>query len=316
MRSVLAPLLASALLLASSRPALAQTSGAGSPARTIAVTVDDLPLAGPHPDGARCDADYARSLTDRLVGALVQEGVPAIGFVNESAPCPDVRDAVLRQWLDAGLELGNHTYGHVDINAVSVDSFGVHVERGERATRALLAEAGQTLRYFRHPYLHTGDTPEKRAALDSLLAARGYTVAPVTVDSDEWMWAHAYAAALARGDTAIQARLRTEYLDWIEGVTAHFEARSVAVVGREIPQILLIHANALAADTAAELARRLRARGYRFVSLSDALADPAYRRPDPYVGPRGISWLHRWADEIVWEPDAPDWVDAYRRRDG
>ena len=294
------------LLLAVSAPALAQD-------RTIAVTVDDLPLAGRHPDGARCDAAYARAFTDRLVGALAAEDVPAIGFVNESAPCPDVRDAVLRQWLDAGLELGNHTYGHVDINAVSVDSFGVHVERGERVTRGLLAERGQTLRYFRHPYLHTGDTPAKRAALDSLLAARGYTVAPVTVDSDEWMWAHAYARALDRGDAATQARLRSEYLDWIEDVTAHFEERSVAVVGREIPQILLIHANALAADTFAELADRLRARGYRFVSLADALVDPAYRQPDPYVGPWGISWLHRWADEIVWEPDAPAWVDAYRR---
>ena len=292
---------------------LVTTPAAAQTGRTIAVTVDDLPLAGPHPPGARCDAAYATAFTDRLVGALVREGAPAIGFVNESAPCPGLRDALLRRWLDAGLDLGNHTDGHVDINNVSVDSFGVHVALGEVATRRLMDEAGRTLRYFRHPYLHTGDTPAKRAALDSLLAARGYTVAPVTVDSDEWMWAHAYARALEREDAEVQARLRTDYVDWMMGVVAHFEGRAEAVVGRPIPHVLLVHANALAADTFEALAARLRARGYAFVSLDEALADPAYDRPDPYVGTNGISWLHRWADEVVWEADAPGWVDRYRR---
>ena len=39
----------------------------------------------------------------------------------------------------------------------------------------------------------------------------------------------------------------------------------------------------------------LQARGYTFVSLDEALADPAYALADGYVGPRGLSWVHRWA---------------------
>ncbi|MEO0557905.1 MAG: polysaccharide deacetylase family protein [Bacteroidota bacterium] len=283
------------------------------PARTMAVTLDDVPLAGAQPPGARCDAEFVRMYTDRMVRAITAAEVPAIGFVNERTDCPEIRDVALRQWLEAGLELGNHTYAHTDINDVSVDSFGVQVALGETITRPLVAEYGQTLRYFRHPYLHTGETPAKKTGLDSLLAARGYTIAPVTIDSDEWIWAHSYAMALQRGDTEMQARLHTEYVDWMETIVAHFEARAEAVVGREIPHVLLLHANALAIDTFADLTDRLRARGYTFVSLDEALEDPVYRQPDPYVGPWGISWLHRWADEIVWEPDAPDWVNVYRR---
>jgi len=297
-------------LVALAMPVVAQP---GFPThKVMAVTIDDLPLAGAQPDGARCDAAFASAYTARLVGAITSAEVPAVGFVNERAECPEIRDASLRQWLEAGLELGNHTYGHIDINDVSVDSFGVQIAMGEAATRSLMEAYGQELRYFRHPYLHTGDTPEKKAGLDSLLAARGYTVAPVTVDSDEWIWAHSYAMALQREDTEMQASLRAAYVDWMETIVVHFEGRAQAVVGRDIPHVLLIHANALAVDTFVELTSRLRARGYTFVTLEEALADPVYRQPDPYVGPWGISWLHRWADAIEWEADAPEWVNAYR----
>ena len=79
-------------------------------------------------------------------------------------------------------------------------------------------------------------------------------------------------------------------------VTAFYERQSLAILGREIPQVLLLHANrAQRRDLRRADARLLRGRGYRSVPLEPALADPAYRSPDSYTGPAGISWLHRWA---------------------
>jgi hypothetical protein len=55
-----------------------------------------------------------------------------------------------------------------------------------------------------------------------------------------------------------------------------------------------------------------RRRGYAFVSLAQALADPAYSTPEHFVGRGGFSWMHRWsmargmADRG--EPEAPAWV--------
>jgi hypothetical protein len=34
------------------------------------------------------------------------------------------------------------------------------------------------------------------------------------------------------------------------------------------------------------------------ITLDRAMADPAYRTPDPYVGPNGIDWMERWAIEL------------------
>jgi len=98
----------------------------------------------------------------------------------------------------------------------------------------------------------------------------------------------------------------------MESVVAAFERGSVSLLGREFPQILLIHASQMNADLMPDLLAMFRRRGYAFVSLDHALADPAYRLPDDYAGPNGISWIHRWAKtkgiKTTPEPDPPDWV--------
>ena len=104
----------------------------------------------------------------------------------------------------------------------------------------------------------------------------------------------------------------TDYLRYMESVFAAMEGVSRELLGREIAQVLLLHANALNADYFPRLAAMMKARGYRFVTLEDALRDPAYARPDTYVGEKGFSWLHHW--EITEgkkrspSPDPPDWV--------
>lgn len=67
------------------------------------------------------------------------------------------------------------------------------------------------------------------------------------------------------------------------------------VAGYEVKQVLLLHANPLNADYLDDLVRMIKRRGYAFISLDQALEDPAYRLADNYAGPKGLSWIHRWA---------------------
>ena len=104
----------------------------------------------------------------------------------------------------------------------------------------------------------------------------------------------------------------------MESIFAFFEERSKEVVGREFPQTLLIHASQLNADAMPDLLAMMRRRGYRFVSLDDALKDAAYRLPDEYFGPGGFSWIHRWSKTKGMapkgEPDEPAWItEAYKK---
>ncbi len=95
----------------------------------------------------------------------------------------------------------------------------------------------------------------------------------------------------------------------MEQTAKFFERRSLAVLGYEPPQILLVHANSLNFDHFSKIIEMFRRRGYQFVSLDDALRHKAYRSRDEYVGKMGISWLHRWGLAkglpIEWEPEPP-----------
>ena len=289
-------------------------AAAAPPVREIAITFDDLPGVVAPGEGTA----ELRALTEKLLAAITSARIPAVGFVNEDklgpagAPDPE-RSALLARWVAAGLELGNHTRSHRDLHRIPLEDFEADVAAGEETTRSLLAARGRSLRYFRHPFLHTGLTLETRRSLDEYLSGRGYRVAPVTIDNSEWIFARAYAIALARGDRALAKKIAAAYVPYMEAKTAYFERQSVRLFEREIRQILLLHANMLNADRFAELSRRLRSRGYVFVTLDRALEDPAYATPDTFTGRGGISWLHRWAlsgkgPVLPDEPSAPRFV--------
>jgi peptidoglycan/xylan/chitin deacetylase (PgdA/CDA1 family) len=268
------------------------------------------------------DAASLEALTRKLLGAVQQHSVPAVGFVNEDKLFVegegreevDRRVSLLRLWLEAGLELGNHGYSHRDLNTVPLDQFQADVLRGELITRALMAATGRRLRYFRHPFLHVGSDLRTRRAFEAFLSRHGYIVAPVTVDNDDFVYAAAYARALRHRDTASATRIADDYLRYMNEVFSFFEKVSREVTGREIPQVLLLHANALNADRFGALADALARRGYRFVPLERALEDPAYRLPDEFVGAPGNSWFNHWeitaGRKAVPTPAPPPWIQA------
>ena len=286
------------------------------PDRTVAVTFDDLPAVALG-RGTHCDRAALEGFTDRLLDEIGD--VPTTGFVVEEQVCDEgtLRADLLTRWLEAGHTLGNHTAQHRDLNKVSASEYTEGIVQGEATAAPLLRARGDSLRYFRYPYLHAGDTVEKKETVEAFLDERGYTVAPVTFDNDEWVFARAYLRAAERGDSTLMAEVGPAYVSFMEDVAAHFETWSAEVVGYEPPQILLVHANLLNADYFAEVAAMLRRRGYRFVTLDEAMRDPIHTTPNGYVGENGPSWLHRWAldagREIEWEPGAPEWVwDLYR----
>lgn len=81
----------------------------------------------------------------------------------------------------------------------------------------------------------------------------------------------------------------------MEAKVEFFERNSRELFDREIRQVLLLHANMLNADRFDELASMFERRGYRFITLERALDDPAFQSADTFVGPSGITWIHRWA---------------------
>ena len=290
-------------------------SWASGAQREVAVTFDDLPAIQMPPSGT-CDLETIKKMTESLLAKVTASEVPAVGLVVESRLCQELRArhlaSLLERWLDAGLELGNHSYSHFDLNQTPPKQYREDIVRGEATTSRLLANRGQKLRYFRYPFLHTGDDLVKKRAIETFLTERGYTNAPVTIDNQEWIFAALYARAQDRGDAATAKRVHDAYIPYMETMFEYYEDLSTKVFGREIPQVLLLHANQINADSFDALAEMMTGRGYSYISLEKALSDEAYRSPDTYIGPQGLSWLLRWAKaadvQVPKEPREPQWL--------
>lgn len=264
--------------------------------KKVCISVDDLPLVS----YGISDSSYQQALVAKLAGKLEENNVPAIGFVNEGKLYEDgklipYKVGLLKTWVESGLDLGNHTYSHPDYNNVSLKQFTDDLIRGETVSEKILAEQGKSLKYFRHPYLHVGNTREKADSLSEFLAGRGYTVAPVTIDDEDYLFAKAYHKANQQQDTALMHRIGSDYLSYMEQKIVFFEGQSDSLFGRNISQVLLIHASHLNADYIGPLINLFVDYNYSFVSMDEALEDPAYSTPVTVYGKWGISWLDRWA---------------------
>jgi peptidoglycan/xylan/chitin deacetylase (PgdA/CDA1 family) len=276
--------------------------------REIAITVDDLPAT-------HGDLGKMTEITQKLLAKIKANNIPAIGFVNgnkvEARGEAAARTALLKMWLDQGLELGNHTYSHVAIDRTPLAEYENDVIRGEVVIKKLLNEKGMKLRYFRHPQLRTGPTPEYKDALERFLTGRGYTTAPVTIDNNDYLFADVYARAKARGDKETLKQVVDAYIPYMERMFDFFEKLSVDALGYEVKQTLLLHANELNADYFDELVQMMKRRGYAFISIGEALKDKAYSLPNAQVK-TGLSWIHRWmiakGRQMRPEPREPEFI--------
>ena len=260
--------------------------------KEIAVTIDDLPLNGPQFDAARL-----RVMTDKFTAGLKKFQIPAVGFVNESLLYQpnetDARIAILKSWSDAGVELGNHGFSHLGFKDATLADYTDDFVRGDAVMRMILQPEARKLRYFRHPFLQTGATLETEKAFENFIAERGYVIAPVTIDTMDWMFLNAYAKAQQEKDSAMMRSVSDEYLKYVDIKFDYCEKVAADLFGQPIKHILLLHANELNADNFDRLANVIKSKGYRFITLEQALQDAAYRRPEKYVATS--DWLSLWA---------------------
>jgi peptidoglycan/xylan/chitin deacetylase (PgdA/CDA1 family) len=242
--------------------------------RKVVITIDDGPATG-----ATRDLQTFQRISRSLREAFTREEVPVIMFVNERQLHVDgerdARIAVVQEWLDAGLELGNHTYSHVNLGAVGGERFMDDIVKGEVISRALLESRGKKLVWFRYPFLASG-TGETAENVEKFLAERGYKIAPVSVDYHDYSFASTYARMSRAGDAANADAHFALVMKALDEAFDRAERKSVEVLGYELPQCLLIHCNEMNALTLRATLGRIRDRGYTFVSIDEAMQDPAY----------------------------------------
>ena len=290
----------------------------------IAITVDDLPFAsGQAAPLSAADVKQAQLANRAILHALQRHRIPATGFVTEQRAEQlglSASRKMLLPWTRPGLDLGNHLYSHADVNSLSVEEIEREITQGETTLTALLKQVGRRPQFFRFPYNHTGDTKEKHDTVAAFLSARGYRMPPCTIDNSDYEFNQTYALALSLQDEKALARIKDDYLAYTGAEIDWYTELHKQVLGYEPPHIMLLHDNLLNAATIEQVLALFQQRGYRFVSLAEALRDPAYAIPETHVTKYGTMWGYRWAQEKQIkvngskELEPPAWIGQYRKQ--
>ena len=244
----------------------------------MAITFDDLPVHGALPQG-ETRLEIIRSILETLKDERLP---PVYGFINggRGAEDPDSL-SVLRAWRKAGQPLGNHTWMHLDLNKETPEEFAADVLKNEPLLGTLMGKTDW--HWLRYPYLHEGDTVEKRRAVRAWLSAHSYKIAEVSMDFEDYLWNEPYARCMAKHDSASIAKLHDSYLAVAEQYYGVSRELSQLVYGRDLKYVLLMHVGAFDARMLPELLAMYRSKGVRFVGLPEAMSDRAYQ-DDPDIG--------------------------------
>lgn len=246
-------------------------------AQKLAITMDDLPLNGTLPPG------ITRTETTRNVLAILKQAhvPPVYGFLNSKRIEGNADGAeALKLWA-AQEPVGNHTYSHMNLEENSAEAFERDIEQNEPVLELLSAK--DNWHWLRYPYLHEGDTAEKRRAVRAYLKAHGYRIAQVSLDWEDYLWNTAYARCVEKRDANSIAWLRSSYLNTASEFLDLGREQAKLTYGHNINHVLLMHLGAFSSAILPDVLDLLKKKGFQLVTLEEAESDPAYDG-DPDTG--------------------------------
>ena len=239
----------------------------------VAITLDDMPGGGPEVHGYT----HVQMVKDIIAVLQAHRITAATGFiVGGMIETDPARSEALDAWVQAGFLVGNHSYSHDRVADIGLPAFMSDVMKNRTLVDALEKRTGQEHSYFRFPYLEEGRTREERRALWQLLVRERYTLTRVSVAFSDTDWAEAYLRCQEKGDEPSLLALDRSYL---AQAVAHLQWSLTAadhVLGHAIPHILLLHVNVPTAKNLDALLRAYEALGVQFISVDEALREPAY----------------------------------------
>lgn len=237
--------------------------------KEIAITIDDLP--GWYPVHHR----IATKTLTQIATHLKNEKVPATGYViGKIASFSKDSKESLETWAGMGFHLANHSWKHIPYKEVEAKTFWKEVDQTEEILKPLRAKYGPWPVSFRFPMLNQGNTEVKAKIANEYFEKTKTLLAHVSIDNSDWAFAEYYVKAKTAQK---KKRIEDLYLEHILDCVKYAEESSEKIFAKQIPQILLMHANTLNAKMLGTIIQKLKESGYRFIDFQTAMNDQTYK---------------------------------------
>ncbi|MFZ4077717.1 MAG: polysaccharide deacetylase family protein [Legionellaceae bacterium] len=242
----------------------------------IALTFDDLPYIWETPPSGYSN----QKLIQDMISVLEKHNVLGVfAFVNGGKVKGPTDKKILDLWVQHGHLIGNHTWGHTDLNTSTPTEYIAEIDQNHDF---LVAYGRSFYPYFRYPFLHEGNTHERRAQVRNHLMKADYRIAQVTIDHNDWEWYLPFSRCYSRHAEAKIKTLREMYdSEAMENLKAA-QMLSQFLFKRSIKHIALMHPNVMTVEQLDTTLTNWTKAGAEFITLQDAIKDPAYE-VDPNI---------------------------------
>lgn len=277
--------------------------------KTISITIDDVP------NTALYQKDH---FTSKLLNALDSLKIPFTIFINEGkiykTDFQDKNKLLLEKWIkNNSAIIGNHTYNHFRYSDIGFEDFTQDIEKGEILTKEYALLNKKEVKYFRFPYNDLGKDSIQHSQIKKYLEQKGYTIAPFTIESSDWMFNAVYLYYFKNGEIDKAKTLGNLYVEKTIELIRFFNTMSNKIYNRPIKQIYLCHDNAINTDYLPEIIKKLENDHYEIISFEASLTDAVYQQTDHYFKKWGISWMYRWMitqnERVEWMKKEPDFKE-------
>jgi peptidoglycan/xylan/chitin deacetylase (PgdA/CDA1 family) len=267
----------------------------------MAITVDDLFL---WPDAPHRNGFSPASCSGSLLRAFAANGVSDVyafsaTFALDGAPA---LAGVLDEWCAAGHHIGGHTHFHTSLNWLDAKRYIEDVDQSHELIEPWVARAPS--RYFRFAMDMLGDTRSKTDEVMTHLAQAGFMHAPISYWFYDTQFVFPYDRAVRLNSSEDVTWLRDRFVETAVSCLRHQVAASERNLGRCPAHISLIHNSAIAADTYDRVLGAYAEAGVEFVTLEEAMRDPANLIVAPGANPHFRNLTQRWAEVLGVEVEA------------
>lgn len=195
--------------------------------KRVALTFDD----GPHPE-----------MTRRFLALLAEKNVKATFFLL--GPNVEKNPDVVKEIVEAGHEVGNHSWNHPVLNKLSPEKIR---EELEKTSQAIASASGAQVRLVRPPY---GSVNKK---VEDVCESLGAKIICWSIDTDDW-------------------RKTTTKEKMVETVKKNIRDGAIVLMHDRFEKSY---------ETTAEIIDVLRAEGYEFVTVGELLGYGPQRTTSP-----------------------------------
>lgn len=246
-------------------------------AQQIALTFDDAP---------RRDGNYFTGIqrTEMLIDKLSESGVKGAAFFCTTSHIDSLGDLRLKKYANADHIIANHSHKHPSLNRTNSQEFVTDLKIAHKKLR----DYKTFKKWFRFPYLHEGNTIDKRDSLRKVLKEMNYINGYVTIDNYDWYFESLFQKALKENKKIDYEKLKSLYIEHIWNSVLFYDNIGKEHLGRSPRHVLLLHENDLAALFIGDLIDHFKSNGWDIISAEDAYIDPiASEIPDVIFNNQG-----------------------------